>query len=91
MKTLIKLLVFALVISFVYLASYFFLMEEGIALHPKTKIPEYSSIPRFGSTIDAGPISLQVTHSSWLNPIYQPLDKLFRKKPTPPLKWEGFE
>ncbi|MEP4079650.1 hypothetical protein [Haloferula sp.] len=92
MKFLIKLFIWFVVGITLYLVSYFVIMEEGIALNPRNHLPEYSSISRFASSDrNFGPLSLQVTYSTWLNPIFQPLDKLFRDDHPSPLKWESHD
>jgi len=68
-----------IVLGLIYFASYFFLMEKGTALNRQTLIPEYSSISRLGKDERRiGPVTLQVSYSSWLNPIFEPLDRIFR-------------
>ena len=87
MKLLIRLTVWIILLALLYIGSYFLLMEKGTAINRKSFLPEYSSITRFGEAErKIGPLSIQVTYSSWLNPIYEPLDQVFRKSHTAPLK-----
>lgn len=63
-----------------YFGAYFAFMEKGTAVNPDTKLPEYKSISKFadGLRIRGGPIDLGIADSHWTNPIFEPLDRLFR-------------
>lgn len=75
-----KLILLIIALPVLYLVSYFLLMEEGTALNPDTKLPEYRSVSKFakGVRID-GPVNIHITESHWMNPVYEPLDRIFRK------------
>lgn len=62
-----------------YFGTYFLLMEPGTALNPDTLLPEYRSISKFAEGIRIrGPVEIKVTESHWTNPLFEPLDRLFR-------------
>lgn len=75
-----KKIAFALVlIVVVYFGAYFVLMEPGTALNPDTMLPEYESISKFAEGLRiSGPVEIKVTESHWTNPVFEPLDRLFR-------------
>ena len=74
-----KLLVAVLAAAFAYVAFYFAVMEKGTAVNPDTLLPEYRSISRFadGVRID-GIVQFKVARSHWRNPVFAPLDRVFR-------------
>ncbi|MFC7338837.1 hypothetical protein ACFQY0_16700 [Haloferula chungangensis] len=79
LRALARLIPTVIILGVVYVAAYFLLMEKGTAINRTTLIPEYSSISRLGKDErKIGPLSIQVTFSSWLNPIFEPLDRVFR-------------
>lgn len=79
MTSLIRLVTWLILAAALYLAAYFAVMEKGTALNRKTFLPEYPSVSRFSdSERGFGPVSIKVTFSSWLNPVFSPLDRIFR-------------
>lgn len=62
-----------------YLGGYFFLMEPGTAINPDTLLPEFKSISKFAEGLRiSGPIEFKVAEAHWTNPIFEPLDRIFR-------------
>lgn len=75
-----KLIAFVLVLAVLYFGAYFAIMEKGTALNPETKLPEYQSISKFaeGLRIKGGPVEVGIANSHWTNPLFEPLDRIFR-------------
>ena len=69
------------VVALVYLASYLAVMRAGLAVDPVTFRVAYPSICLFARNVRIpGDLSVYGASSHPLNPIYAPLDRLFRNK-----------
>ena len=74
-----KLLLVIIALPAVYLVSYFLLMEEGTAIDPKTKLPEYRSVSKFAEGLRVeSPVRIRIAAADWTNPLFEPLDRIFR-------------
>ena len=79
MKSLVRILTGLLIITTIYIGSYFLLMNEGITFNTKTFLPEFATYNRFvDSERVPGDLSIYFNPTHWTNHLYAPLDRAFR-------------
>jgi hypothetical protein len=79
MKTLRRLVISCGLVLIAYLGSYFLVMAPGIAIDETFTREEYNSVSRFARRAAVPcPRVDRVAMSHWTNPLFEPLDLIFR-------------